>query len=274
MYKILGADLKEYGPVSAEQIIQWINEGRLDDNSKVQTEGSGEWRTLNTVPEFAAALAAKAAKDAPPLTPPTGNEALAERVLARGYNLDAMRCVSRSWDLVMKHFWLLVGASFVVGLVQGALPIIGGVLQGGLFVLFLKLVRGQKAEFGDAFSGFSDLFLQLFLVGLVAGLLTALGVICCIIPGIIIGVWWMFAVPLAADRKMDFWLAMETSRKVISRHWWNFLLLALLNIGVSIIGLLVCCVGIYVAMPITIGALAYAYEDVFSSAAQSPAQSL
>jgi hypothetical protein len=27
-YKIIGADLMEYGPVSAEQIRQWINEGR------------------------------------------------------------------------------------------------------------------------------------------------------------------------------------------------------------------------------------------------------
>ena len=38
-YKIIGADLKEYGPVSAEQIRQWITEGRVNSETKLQAEG-------------------------------------------------------------------------------------------------------------------------------------------------------------------------------------------------------------------------------------------
>ena len=55
-YKIIGTDLMEYGPVSAEQVRQWIAEGRVDSQTKLQAEGAGEWRRLTEVPEFAAAL--------------------------------------------------------------------------------------------------------------------------------------------------------------------------------------------------------------------------
>ena len=46
----------EYGPVSAEQIRQWITERRVDSETKLQAEGSGEWKRLAEMPEFAQAL--------------------------------------------------------------------------------------------------------------------------------------------------------------------------------------------------------------------------
>ena len=55
-YRIIGTDLKEYGPVSAEQIRQWIVEGRVNSRTKLQAEGGGEWKRLSEVPELAAAL--------------------------------------------------------------------------------------------------------------------------------------------------------------------------------------------------------------------------
>jgi hypothetical protein len=55
-FKIIGTDLKEYGPVSAEQIRQWITERRVDSDTKLQAEGDSEWRRLVDVPELAAGL--------------------------------------------------------------------------------------------------------------------------------------------------------------------------------------------------------------------------
>jgi hypothetical protein len=56
MFKIIGADQKEYGPIPAEQLRQWIVEGRVNAQTKVLPEGATEWRTMADVPEFAAAL--------------------------------------------------------------------------------------------------------------------------------------------------------------------------------------------------------------------------
>ncbi|HAB15360.1 MAG TPA: DUF4339 domain-containing protein [Verrucomicrobiota bacterium] len=58
MYRVKGADQKEYGPVSADQILRWIQENRLNRNSLVQKEGDPAWKSLDQYPEFVTALSA------------------------------------------------------------------------------------------------------------------------------------------------------------------------------------------------------------------------
>ena len=43
MYKIVGVDGQQYGPVSAEEIRHWIAENRVKAQTLVQMEGSQEW---------------------------------------------------------------------------------------------------------------------------------------------------------------------------------------------------------------------------------------
>lgn len=56
MYKIIGANQVEYGPITADQLRQWIAEGRADANTRVKLEGSEDWRLLNSFPEFFPAI--------------------------------------------------------------------------------------------------------------------------------------------------------------------------------------------------------------------------
>lgn len=56
MYKIIGADGKEYGPISAELLRQWVAEGRANGQTRVLPEGSTEWKPMGEVPELAALL--------------------------------------------------------------------------------------------------------------------------------------------------------------------------------------------------------------------------
>jgi hypothetical protein len=53
MYRIIGADGKPYGPVSAEQLRAWIAERRAHAQTLAQTEGAASWKPLATFPEFA-----------------------------------------------------------------------------------------------------------------------------------------------------------------------------------------------------------------------------
>ncbi len=69
MYKIIGADGKEYGPATAEGVRQWIAEGRANAQTRVLPEGATDWKTLGELPEFASALAGQAVP-LPTLTPP------------------------------------------------------------------------------------------------------------------------------------------------------------------------------------------------------------
>lgn len=60
MYKIIGADRVEYGPVTIAQLRDWISEGRANAASLVRAEGATEWKPISTVPELATAFAAPA----------------------------------------------------------------------------------------------------------------------------------------------------------------------------------------------------------------------
>ncbi|MGD0650124.1 MAG: DUF4190 domain-containing protein [Verrucomicrobiia bacterium] len=52
MYKIIGPDGKEYGPVTAEQMRQWVDEGRANAQTQVLAEGDVEWRPLSMFAEL------------------------------------------------------------------------------------------------------------------------------------------------------------------------------------------------------------------------------
>jgi hypothetical protein len=69
MFKVLGADGKEYGPVSADGLRQWIAERRANPQTKVQPAGSSEWKSLGELPEFADAFTSAASKPPPLIIP-------------------------------------------------------------------------------------------------------------------------------------------------------------------------------------------------------------
>jgi hypothetical protein len=52
MYKVIGSDKQIYGPVTADQLRQWLAEGRVDSATLVQPEGATDWRPLSSFPEF------------------------------------------------------------------------------------------------------------------------------------------------------------------------------------------------------------------------------
>ena len=247
MYKIIGGDKKEYGPVTAEDLRHWIVEGRLSGQSLVQAEGIGEWKALSEFPEFTEALREQAGQ--PPLSgatpPPARTAAWSAEVLARQPNVQIGRCLGQSWDLLTANLGLLFGATFLVWLVTLGcqfVPIIGGVinwliygvLYGGLYLIILNRIRGRPASIGDVFAGFSFGFAQLMLAGFLCKLLATIGLWCCLVlPGLYLTVAWIFSVPLVADKRLEFWSAMELSRKMVTRVWFEsfgLLLLAFLPV--------------------------------------------
>ncbi len=234
-YRIVGGDQEVYGPVTADDVRRWIAEGRLNGQSLIQTEGATEWRPLAAFPEFAEALRVQTGQ-----TPPTSatgaavtGEAWTAEILAREPQVQIGRCLSLGWRLLLDNVGLILGATFLawlIGLACQFIPFIGafvywaasGVLYGGLYMILLNRIRGQPASIGDLFSGFNQGFAQLLLAGFLTSLLTKIGLVCClIIPGLYLFIAWTFSIPLIADRRLEFWSAMELSRKVVTRVWFE-----------------------------------------------------
>jgi len=278
MYKIIGADQKEYGPVSLEQLREWVAQRRANAATLVQIEGNTEWKPLGTLPEFSQVFA----QPPPPLLASTGTlghpseaELLADAILANDYQLRVFHCFGRAWNLLFSNFGLSMLGTLIIWVLYFGLSLIpyagfvadlllGSVLLGGLDLMFLKMIRGEKAAIENAFAGFGLALGQLVLGGLVSNLLVGIGLLLLLLPGIYLLVAWMMFTPLLIiDKKLDFWPAMELSRRVVTRHWFRFFGLFLLAFVVLISGVLALGIGIIFTIAWATAAIVYAYEDVF-----------
>lgn len=191
--------------------------------------------------------------------------AFSKATLNRAAPLNIPSCVRRGWALVRQDFWATVLITAIIAILASGATILGGPLWGGLALFYLKKIRGESATIDTAFSGFRIALLPLFLGGLVSGVLIAAGLVCFILPGLYLAVAWSFTSIIIADKGLDFWPAMELSRRVLTRHWFKLFLfwaLALVSIG---LGVFACVIGAFLVMPVVAAAAAYAYEDLIGS---------
>lgn len=148
-YTLIGGDQKQYGPVTGEQLRQWILDGRLNPQSQVKAESDAEWRPLSAFPEFAEALAARAAaRGAPPPLPSAPPPAaaktsgLAITSLVLGI-LGALTCG------VTALFGLILGVVALVkvkgsrGTVGGSGLALAGIIVSGFFLLMIPIMAAM-----------------------------------------------------------------------------------------------------------------------------------
>jgi hypothetical protein len=202
-------------------------------------------------------------------------QAVAADLILRAPKLDVFMTVERSWELLKANFWPLVAATAAALIAQTLLnliPFIGfifsallsAVFTGGLYLQYLKLMRGYQPQFGEVFCGFSIAFIPLMLGGLVSSMLTAFGLILLILPGVYLYVSWIFTAMLIIDRKYDFWPAMEISRRVVTAQWWRVFVLLIMAGILGSLGFLALFIGVFFTIPIFFGSVAVAYETLFN----------
>jgi len=189
-----------------------------------------------------------------------------------GYQFNLSYCISQGYDVFKQNiggFVLYTLVYFGVSIALAFIPLVGSLsaaalgsaLSAGLFMAARKIKNGETVEFSQFFDGFK-LGAPIFLVGLIVQILTAVGLLLLIIPGIYLAIAYAFASMFVTFHGMDFWPAMEASRKVIGKNWFGmlgfFLVLGLINVG----GVLALGVGLLVTFPITLCAVYVAFEEV------------
>jgi len=114
----------------------------------------------------------------------------------------------------------------------------------GIMMLAINYSRGENLEFKSIFN-YYHLMGKLALAGILIYILTVIGFILLILPGIYLSIAYVFTLPLIADKGMNVWDAMELSRKVVTKHWFKvfglffllslFMLLGILTFGIGLI---------------------------------------
>ena len=123
----------------------------------------------------------------------------------------------------------------------------------------LEVTEGKPFDYFAAF-GKVDL-VQLIIASVLVGIATVIGFVLLIIPGLIV----MFLTYLTTYAVVDYGKSaidgIKHSVKLISDNVGSALILAVLNVLVVIAGAIALCVGLIVAIPVTIFATAYAYRS-------------
>jgi hypothetical protein len=211
-------------------------------------------------------------------------------------------CLKKGWNLIRDHYWLFFGMSFVAMFLGSFVPfgIILGPLMCGIYLSLFQLRRGQRVEFANLFKGFDYfgesiiatlihyvpmviiilpfyivLYGGMFLMmprqggepdpasffGFFAVMLVVVLIMMVLI--LLISVIFTFSYPLIVDRKVSGIDAVKLSARAALANFGPLLGLLLLNGLITVAGILLCFVGMYLAFPITFAAIAVAYEQVF-----------
>lgn len=219
-------------------------------------------------------------------------------------------CLQTGWELIRQRYWLFVGMATVAMILGSFVPfgLILGPLMCGFYLALFHHRRNQPIEFGLLFKGFDYfgesviatllhyvpmvMIIMPFYIVMYAGMFLmmprsggdpdpaslfgflAVLFLMMLVMFILIGlvsIIFTFSYPLIVDRKLSGIDAVKLSAKGAMANFLPLVGLWLLNGILMFIGMLLCYVGMFLAMPITFAAIETAYEQVFGlGEAQGP----
>jgi uncharacterized membrane protein len=179
-----------------------------------------------------------------------------------------MAILKEAWHYFTQQWqaWLVIG--LVSALVQFALAItcVGIVcipaLIAGQYLVAFKQLRGQNPEIGDLFGGF-HWFGATTVTFLIAALGILVGYCLCILPGIVLAIWWLFAIPLCVTHNVSGMDALRMSKDKVAQNFWDVVILMLVMFVVQVVCGMIPLAQILVGVPLQMLMLAIAHRDLF-----------
>jgi uncharacterized membrane protein len=222
-------------------------------------------------------------------------------LIQQGYDLNVTDCISQGWKILNQNMGGFIGFVLLSVLLYFAsfcfcfIPLLfAGNLFAGFYIVAMRIQKRQTVTFENFFDGFRNSnFPQILLETLVIGAITVVVYIpvyavqlflqfsdmqtaqpamFLIIYGfasligwialMFIGIIYMLAIPLIIDQGIEFWPAMETSRKIVMQRWFSFLLLSILLSLLNFAGALACGIGLLWTTPLYFCSIMAAYHQV------------
>jgi hypothetical protein len=101
---------------------------------------------------------------------------------------------------------------------------------------------------------------NVILAALIVGILTGVGLVLCILPGLAVLLFSAFVYYVALDQRQDAITAIRTSFSLVAKNFGQMFLLLLALFGINILGAIPCGLGLFVTIPLSYVAVGYAYR--------------
>jgi uncharacterized membrane protein len=202
-----------------------------------------------------------------------------EEIIAEGVDFQIQEILEKAWVLFKARAAFHIGFMFVIGSIQAAFTIyleeylsiftilLAPALVAGFYLVANRISQVEYLDFQHYFDGFKY-WLIVVTINLVSGILTVLGLIALILPGIYLGVGYVFAILFGIFGGFDFWTSMEYSRRLVHTNWWKFFGFLLVLVLLNIAGLLALLIGLLVTVPVTYLSIYVLFEDLTKEASE------
>jgi prepilin-type processing-associated H-X9-DG protein len=254
-WQIKMRDGKVYGPVDTGTLKKWIQENRVSAEDDVSSVGSEGWKKISKTDEFASLFVGEK-KDF--LLPPAEERTLTTQVVS-----DAWKVLKTDPFPIIGTFLLyliiVMGVSFIRPIGRIINLLIAGPLIVGLSRYCLGKIRNQEIGVVVLFDGFK-VFLPALGAYLLIYILTVLGFLFLIVPGIIVALAFSLTYFFILDKNMGPLEAMKASFNITKGYRWRVLAIMALCGLINLLGILCLGIGILVTIPLATLALGTLYQ--------------
>jgi len=138
----------------------------------------------------------------------------------------------------------------------------------GLMTMALSTIRNGRAEFSQLTSG-GAVLLPLVGAFILNAIIIGIGLVLCIVPGIIAMAGFMLITPIIVDKRAGAFGALGESWNAIKPHLGSALLLGIVLVLIVFASMIPCGLGLLVSLPLFQVSIALVYRDLFGIAGSS-----
>jgi len=200
------------------------------------------------------------------------NDSKIDRLIDNGYYFNFKNYLYAALELLKKNLIIFTAYSatiLLLAIVLSPLKAAGSIIflltigpfLAGFYLTIRKIDFGQLAKLSDFYQGFLNPAQPMFAYALV-NLIVIMGSFLFLIPGIYFAVAFSFVLPFVVFKKMNVLTALETSRQLITKQWFEVFIFVLILGFLNVIGLLLWGLGLLISLPFSIIAIYFAYKDI------------
>lgn len=198
--------------------------------------------------------------------------------------LNLIEAIGFGWKTALSNLWFFVG----LALITGAIYVIEGILVGsdgsllssvlnlifsllnvvltmGTLKIALRFCDGQKGEYADLYRSY-PLFWKYLGGAILYSIMVIIGSILLVVPGVIVALQFGFFGYLVIDKNLGVMDSLKMSSKITNGAKWKLFGLFLLSLLINIAGAICLIIGLFVTVPTTMLAWAYAYRKLSAQA--------